>query len=359
LRLRSRGQYDQRNRNYATGAPDDEFVNRLYEASLRYGNDETRVEFQLGRLLPRQLTRVGYIDGASVDIRPATGWHLGVLAGAKPRWQFRDDQMSLQKYGAYAGYEIGSFRETLFEQYAAFAGEYHGSEISREFLHVKGRLQSHRGWSISHQLDIDLNRGWRLAKADSRIKLSNLYINARYLLSKRVTVSGSYDSRQNYWIYEQQTTADSLFDDELRRGVRGNLSLHLPYQLNLNSQVGYRDNAADVDGTVSYSVYLSKSNVITRRSMISARYSGFDGPFSKGHSYTFRASQSLGNSTTFGGGYGSYSYTTQSIGLERLSHWWEADVRLNLPHALFAHGRYQNSYGEDLDGHAIQLGVRF
>jgi DNA-binding transcriptional ArsR family regulator len=46
LRVRSRGQYDQRNRDYTTGAPDNEFVNRLYELSLRYGTEESAAELE-------------------------------------------------------------------------------------------------------------------------------------------------------------------------------------------------------------------------------------------------------------------------------------------------------------------------
>jgi len=361
LRVRSRGQYDQRNRAYSTGAPDNQLVNRLYELSLRYGSDDSPVQLQVGRLLPRQLSRVGYIDGAALDIRQGSGWHSGVMAGAKPRWQFQEEEMSIEKYGLYTGYEHGSFRETYFEEYLAFVGEYHGSYINREFFNIRGRLQSNKGWALSHQIDLDLNRGWRFDKTNSRINLSNVYLSARYRLSSRVTVGGTYDSRQNYWTYEQQTTADSLFDSELRKGFRGNVNLHLPFYFNLNTQLGYRDNGGGNAGTVSYSSYLSKSNIITRQSRLSFRYSGFNGPVNDGYSYALRASQDLSRGVSLGGGYGTYAYKTQSLSQERISRWWESELRLALPYSFFANGHYQRSYGDDLDGHTIQLelGKRF
>ncbi len=361
VRIRSRGQYDQRNRDYGTGAPDNEFVNRLYEASLKYGADESNLEFQLGRILPRRLSRVGYVDGATVDFRMAEAWHVGVLAGAKPRWQFRDEQMTFQKYGTYLGFERGSYSTTFLEQYFAFAGEYRGSEISREFFHLRGRVQSGAGWSISHQMDVDLNRGWRLDKADSRVEITNLYLSARHKLSRVLSVTATYDSRQNYWTYEQQSTADSLFDDELRRGVRGSVHLRLPYQLNLHTQIGYRDNSGGGAGTVSHSTYLSKSNLLTPRSMLSVRFSGFNGPVNDGYSYAIRVNQDIRRTIILAAGYGAYSYTAQSIDQERISRWWEGSIRVDLPYALFAHGRYQHSYGDDLDGNTLQveLGKRF
>lgn len=360
LRVRSRGQYDQRSRDYSTGAPSDEFVNRIYEASATYGNEDSRWQVQFGRILPRRLTRVGYLDGATADLRLGDSWHTGILAGAKPRWQFQEKQMSLQKYGSYLGFEID--RDQLrAEQYLALVGEYHGGTISRELLHLHGNLRQGSKWGLYHQLEFDINRGWRQEKSGRSVALSSIYLNARHRFSRRVALSVSYDSRQNYWTYEQQTVADSLFDDELRRGLRTRLSLRLPARIVLNSELGYRKGSDESEATKSYSLYLSKSSLVLRGLNLSARLSAFTGPNSSGNTYTLRLNHQLNNRVMLGAGYGAYMYKTNLQAVQRRNDWWEGEVRIELPLRTFVYGRYQAQSGDDIVGNTLDLeiGKRF
>jgi len=315
----------------------------------------------MGRLLPGRLTRVGYIDGVALDMLAAPRWHAGLLAGAKPRWQYQEQATSIQKFGSYLGYEYEEDNGLRLEQYIALAGEYHSGTISRELLHLYGNLRRGGDWSVYHQIDLDINRGWRMEKAGSRLALSSVYLNARYRVSRRASLGVSYDSRQNYWTYEQQTMTDSLFDDELRRGLRTRFNLRLPAHIVLNTELGYRKGTGDLSGTKSYSIYVSKSYFFVRGLNLSARYSAFDGPNNLGDTYTFRLNHQVSNAVMLGLAYGSYGYEMNSPSQKRRNNWWESELRIELPLRTFMYGRYQHQSGDDLKGQTLhlELGKRF
>lgn len=355
--VRTRGQYEDRNRANSSGAPNNDWDNRIYEFSLAYGSPISPVTLQVGRILPRHLTRVGYVDGAAVDFALHSYWHVGATGGLKPRWQYSSEDVSLQKYGAYFGYENHSREQIRFDQYLAFAGEYHGGDISRELLDIQGSLQLQNGIWFNNQFEIDINRGWRRDKSDAGFEISSVYLSARWRLSKQVTFGSTYDTRKNYWTYTQQSIADSLFDDQLRRGARADLYLNLPHQFNFNSQVGYRKAANDADPTISYVFYASKAGLPAHQSRITLRYSNFNGPTNDGYNYSLRFAQRFGEILSLEAARGLYRYELAGNNDSRSNSWWEGVARLEAIRSWYFDALYQNESGADLNGYTLRLEI--
>ncbi len=355
--IRTRGQYEDRTRASSSVAPNNDWDNRIYEFSLAFGSADKATTFQVGRILPRHLTRVGYVDGAAIDFAIQSNWHLGASGGLKPRWQYSSEDISLQKYGAYFGYENHISGRVRFDQYLAFAGEYHGSEISRELLDIQGSLQLKNGIWFNNQFELDINRGWRRDKSGSGIEMSSIYLSARWRLNKSVTFGSTYDTRRNYWTYTQQSIADSLFDDQLRRGARADMYLNLPYQLSFNTQVGYRKAASDSDPTISYVFYASKAGLPSRQSRITVRYSNFNGPTNDGYNYSVRLAQRFGESFSLEAARGLYRYDLASTNDSRSNSWWEGVARLEAIRNWFFDALYQYQSGADLNGYTLRLEI--
>jgi hypothetical protein len=361
LVIRSRGQHDDRARSYSSGLSNSEWDNRIYEFSLSYGGGDNATSFQVGRILPHHLTRVGYVDGAAVDRHLGAGWHLGLSGGAKPRWQYSSNEVSLQKYGGYIGYENRARKDIQFEQYAVVAGEYHGGEISRELVDLEGSLNLGSSLWFNNQFEIDINRGWRKEKSGRSFDLSSVYLSARWRLSKRVSLGSSYDTRRNYWTYTQQSIADSLFDDQLRRGARADFNLNLPHQFNLNSQIGYRKAADEPDPTVSLVLYASKAGIPTTQTRASVRYSKFNGPSIDGYNYSIRLAQRFGDKLSLEAADGLYRYDLTSNNDSRSNHWWEGVLRLEAIRGWYTDLLYQYNSGDDTRGYTFraEIGKRF
>ncbi|MCC6964080.1 MAG: hypothetical protein IT585_12570 [candidate division Zixibacteria bacterium] len=360
LTMRTRGEYDNRTRAYAGSAPAEDWSNRIHELSLTYGTEDAALVLQMGRILPRRLSGAGYIDGALLERRLSASVRLGILGGMRPRWQYQAQAASLQKYGGYVTVAHGNRQTGYFEQTLALSGEYHSGTTSRELLYLQGLAMFSSRWTLSHIAEVDVNRGWRRSKDNSSLVLSNFYATVRYRASRSVALGISYDNRRNYWSYENRTVADSLFDDQLRSGVRGQLNLRLPAGISLYLNSGYRKRSDEATATTSYSMSLTKTGFAIRTISLNLIYSGFDGPVNDGQSYGARLSQNFRSGSTFDLGYSEYRYRFGDD-RSRRNRAWEIALYAGIVRHLFLSGSGRLERGDDTDGLGLrtELGYRF
>ncbi len=358
--VRTRGEYDNRSRSGSAAVAEEDWTNRIHELSLSYDDENAPFSFQLGRILPHRLSGAGYLDGALVDRRFSRSLRMGVFGGLRPRWQYREEASSLQKYGSYIAVVSGVRTGTYLEQTAAVSGEYHGSTVSRELLYFQGQLSVASRWSLSHILEIDYNRSWRREREASTLTISNLYLNARYRPNRVASFGISYDNRRNYWSYETLSVADSLFDDQLRSGLRGQVNLRLPGAIALFANYGYRKRSDETASTKSYSLSLSKTGLGIKGAGVNLRYAAFNGPGSNGANYGIRITQYIRGSNSVEVGYTQYRYTTAANDDTRRNKTLEAMTYISIKRHLFLIGSWQWERGDDTHGTGIrgEIGYR-
>ncbi len=358
--VRTRGEYDNRSRPSSAAVAEEDWTNRIHEISLAYDDENADFNFQVGRILPSRLSGAGYLDGALVERRLSRFARIGVFGGLRPRWQYREEAASLQKFGFYLTTTNGDRRGTYLEQTAAITGEYHRSTVSRELLYLQGYLALAPRWSLSHIVEIDYNRGWRREREASTLTLSNLYLNARYRPNRIVSFGISYDNRRSYWSYETLSVADSLFDDQLRSGLRGQMNLRLPGDLSFFGNYGYRKRADESTPTNSYSMSLTKSGLGIKGSSLNLRYAAFDGPNSDGYNYGARLTQYVRGSNSVEFGYTEYRYRTAFATDTRSNRTLETTTYIIIKRHLFLIGSWQWERGDDTRGTGVrgEIGYR-
>lgn len=361
LNFRGRGRYDQRDRSYSSLVDRQAWENRMWELSLSYDEPQSRFTGAVGRILPRRVASAGYLDGALVESRLSEKTRVGLLAGAAPQWAYDPDVLSIQKAGAYVSYIAGAPATTYIEQTIAGIGEYHSGDVSRELISLQGRINHANQWGIFHTTDIDINRRWRKEKAGQSISLTSVYFNGWYRLSNSARLNLAYDNRTNYWTFDTRSTIDSLFDDHLRQGVRSQLDLSLPQNIQSSLSFGLRNREGDPDPTYSYSVNLSKSSLWSAASRISGQYAAFDGPSEHGYNYSARVSDYLKMKLLFSLGLGGYSYRADAGFDNRTSQWYEVSGQYDFRRNWFVGLLTQFNSGDDIDGLRLQseIGMRF
>lgn len=361
LRIRTRSLYNIRTRPYGSAVPEEEFRNRLYELSFSYDERNARLNYKFGRIISNYISGVGYIDGGQFQFNFSPAVRIGVFGGTQPDLQNSQFQSTDKKYGAYFNAAVGAYQNQYFETTVAAAAQYHASTVSREFLYFQNNYTYRSRLTIYQSMEVDVNRQWRKEKAGESLTISNFFISGRYRLSRAVTAAITYDNRKNYWTYEMLSVADSLFDDALRTGLRGNLSLRLPGNFFVFANGGYRNRETDPKATVSYSGGINKSNLIIRGLFINLNYADFSGPFSEGRNGSATLGQSFSSGHRISVDYGFYGYTVTSVAETRNNRWARFNMDLNLfRHILFA-GQYEYDWGDDLDGQRFmaELGYRF
>jgi hypothetical protein len=359
--FRSRGRYDQRQRVYNALVPKSTWENRLWEFSLSYDEPTAPVNFAVGRVLPRRVGGIGFLDGALVEGRLSDHLRIGAFGGSEPDWLYSSGQLSLMKGGGYISYRQGAYDKIYFEQSIAGVGQYHAANASREYVSLQGRLSVGNRWGMNNTADIDINRGWRKEKAGRAAELTNIYLGTYYRFSDNVRGSFSYDTRRNYWTLENQSVVDSLFDDRLRQGGHVQLDLSFKYRITTSVSYGYNKRAGDPKSTTSYSIYVNKFGLIGNSSSVSVQAAGFTGPFENGHNYSVRFGQNLSTHGSLGLGYGMYLYSVVSDNSHRTNNWVELTALADIIYHYYFNGLVQYNTGDDIKGVRLQaeIGYRF
>ena len=359
--LRARIQHDRRSQAFGEGVGEDDWDNRVWELSAGYGNPSGPVNVLAGRILPRRLGAAGYVDGLLGEWRFSEKFGGGIFGGTDPEWLYADQNLSLAKGGGYIFYVTGAPDAFRLEQIVGAVGEYHGGEVSREFVVLQGHTGEGRRWGLDHLAEVDVNTGWRKEKSGSTIDLSNLFVNGWMRIGNRTRVSLSYDNRTNVWTYENKSVVDSLFDTRLRQGARVQLEISPGSQLWTTAAFGYRKQSGDSDPTYSYSGVLRKNNVLAPGSSAGIQVGGFQGPFEHGYNYSVRATQYFSAGPSVEVAYGGYAYSAASGAADRHSMSIEVSGRADFGRSYFTGATVEYAWGDAIAGvrGILELGYRF
>lgn len=361
FRVRTRTYHNMRTRPYNLGAPKDEWRNRVYELSLSYDEPAAPVNFRMGRIISNFISGVGYIDGGQLQYNMSRSLRLGAFAGTRPDWRTSSFQTEVAKYGGYLNFSSGSYQTSYFESTLAGAMEQNSGTVSREFIYLQNILNFGSSLNFFQSAEVDINRDWRKEKTGESVALTSLYLSGRYRVTNGLTLGAIFDNRKNYWTYEIQTLADSLFDDALRTGLRGNISLRLPGSSYLYANAGMRKRQSDPEATRSFSAGFNNSNLFLRGLFLQLNAAGFNGPVTDGYNGSAQIGQNFSAGHRLAVEYGAYAYTIANPDETRTNRWARAYVDVMLLRRVFVSGQYEYAWGQDLDGQRIlaEIGYRF
>ncbi len=359
--LRSTIRNERRTRSYSSSVPKSEWRNRVYQLSIGYSDDNGPFGFEFGRIISNKISGIGYIDGILVHRRVSKLVNMGVFVGTQPQWQYSDFQTSIQKYGFYTNYARGEYAKSRYEVTLAAAGEYHSNIVSREFIYLQNNLIIKGDWNIFQSAELDLNRGWRKEKSKIGTSLTNFYLSTRKRVTGWLSASLSFDSRKNYWTYEIRSMAEQLFDSNVRRGGRADISLRLPGNFQLLAGFGLRKRATESGSTYSYSGALNKSNILNSKLDINIQMSGFTNPLTNGYNVSTTLGRYFGRGNYLSIGYSGYVYSIQNGGPTRSNTAYQLSSMISIIRSVYFSGQYEYDTGDDTKGHRIvaELGYRF
>ncbi|RMI00122.1 MAG: hypothetical protein D6681_11430 [Calditrichaeota bacterium] len=361
LKLRSRSRLNWRTRNFGDSVPRKEWRHRVYEFSLGYDNLRAPLNFRMGRMADNFMSGVGQLDGLQVQVNALPGMRLGIFYGSQPHWRSSAWQWGARKYGAYARIIAGNTPARRWESTLAAVAEYHFSTVSREYVYLQSFYEAGERVSVYGSAEMDVNRHWRKAKAGERFSLTNLYIAARYRSGRELSLGLTVDNRKNYWSYEVRTLADSLFDEALRMGARGDLTVQLPGHWMMTATAGVRRRTGQTRPMYSYSGSIRRANLSPAQLSLSAHYAGFSGPFTWGSTASAAISKGFLAGHRLSLSYGQYRYRFVGGGDPRRNQWARLGGYFNLGGHLFLWGQYEYSWGSDLNLLRLwgEVGYRF
>jgi len=231
---------------------------KIYTLAVKYELDESS-RISLGRRINPKISSIGAIDGLQYE-KTYKRFTFGALTGFRPDYTNYGFNPSLFQYGAYAAFNtkgINSYSENSL----AFMQQTNHSKTDRRFLYFQHSSNLTKNIYLFGTFELDLFK-LENGVAKSTVDPTGLYLSLRYKMTKRFTVSGSYDARKNVMYYETyKSLIDTLFEKELRQGFRLQTNYKLTKDIMVGLQSGYRFLKSDPEPSKNAYAYVSYNRI--------------------------------------------------------------------------------------------------
>ncbi|MGB5555865.1 MAG: hypothetical protein WBM83_14510 [Flavobacteriaceae bacterium] len=196
---------------------------RVYNFGVRYDAAPT-LSVVIGRNINPKISSIGAIDGLQVE-KYFGQYYVGAIVGFRPDIFDYGFNSNLLQYGGYVG--TASDRENFYAQTTlGFIEQRNGSETDRRYTYFQHSSTFSKNLNLFSSLEVDLFSKLN-GEATTDVRLTNLYVSARYRFSRKINAMVSYDSRKRILYYETfQTEIERLLDDDIaRQGIRGRVNV--------------------------------------------------------------------------------------------------------------------------------------
>ena len=191
---------------------------RIYNFAVHYDVSPT-LNVTLGRNINPKISSLGAIDGLQVE-KYFGKKYIGAIAGFRPDIFNYGFNANLIQYGGY----IGTITEGIkfySQTTLGFIEQQNSGEIDRRYAYFQHTSTIAKNLNLFSSLELDLFSKLN-GEVSNEIRLTNLYVSARYRFSRKFNMMVSYDSRKRILYYETyQMEIERFLDDDIaRQGAR-------------------------------------------------------------------------------------------------------------------------------------------
>jgi len=227
---------------------------KIFSLALKY-DGKNNASITLGRKINQRISSMGAIDGMQVE-KGLGNFLLGGIAGSRPDFADYGLNFNLMQAGAYLGHASQSQQSTF-----AFIEQRNLSKTDRRFLYLQHSNTLLKNMNVFASMEIDLYKNIH-NEAGNTLSLTNLFLSLRYKVSKKISVSASYDNRKNIIYYESfKSYIDQLIDIETRQGLRFNVNYRPLKFVTWGANASWRFQKSDMNLSKNLNSYLNISRI--------------------------------------------------------------------------------------------------
>jgi len=233
---------------------------KIYTLSLSYQLGKNYMAW-FGRRINPYLSNMGAADGLQLEYNQRS-WTGGIIAGTRPDLTNYTFDIHLPQVGIFINHSRNT-RNGVMQNSVALAQQWYYDKTDRRFAYFQHTSNPFPSINIFFSTEFDLfHRTLETTKTD--LRLTGMYFSARYKISKKMNVQGSYDNRRNIVFYESfPNQVDQLLSEATRQGVRLQANYSPIRKINLSGSVFYRyQGAADHSTNYTFSLSLQRIPLI-------------------------------------------------------------------------------------------------
>ena len=187
---------------------------KIYNLAVKYDLNPS-LSLSFGRKINPKMSSVGAIDGLQIENRIGKNY-VGAISGFRPDIFNYGLNLNLFEFGGYIGRATDN--ENFRSQTSLGILEQKNSgKTDRRYTYFQHSSTILKKLSLFSSVEFDIYNKMS-DSLGSDVRLTNLYLSARYRFSRKFDVTLSYDSRKRILYYETfQTEIERILDDDLAR----------------------------------------------------------------------------------------------------------------------------------------------
>jgi hypothetical protein len=241
---------------------------KIYNLAVKYDINKS-LYLLLGRRINPNISNIGAIDGLQAE-KTIKGFFVGAFAGFRPDHSDYGFNFNLLQFGGYVGYNMQTPKRNM-QNSLAFVEQMNGMKTDRRFLYFQHNSSLLKNVNLFLSMEMDLYKV-DSGQKQSTFDLTNLYASLRWRPFKKLTLSGTYDARNNVIYYETyKDHLSNLIEKQTRQGLGFFANFTLAKNLYAGVKVGYRFQKSDMRPTKNAYLFITYSNIA--RSQLAATLS--------------------------------------------------------------------------------------
>ncbi len=232
---------------------------KVYSLSVRY--DFSKIStLSLGRKINSRISSMGAIDGLQFELGIKKNFLVGAIAGARPNYEdYRFDPNLLQA-GLYVGH-VSANPGKFYQSTLAIVDQRNHFLTDRRFAYFQHSNSLVKNLNVFGSFEVDLFENIH-EEAKNTLSLTNLFVSLQYRVSKKLSLSSSYDNRKNVIYYESyKSYIDQLIEDETRQGLRLGFTLRPLQTITWGLNASWRFQKSGENDSKNLNSYLTFSRI--------------------------------------------------------------------------------------------------
>ena len=270
---------------------------KVYNLSLEYDFGQG-MKVWAGRKINFNISNIGAIDGLQAE-KKWRKFFLGAFGGSRPDLTDYGFNPDLVQYGGYVG-NIIEARNGLVQSTLAMVEQRNSGMTDRRFMYFQHINSAIKRMHIFTSFEFDLYT-LENDQPKNTFDITSIYLSARYRISDRLSIFGSFDSRNNIIYYESyKNFIDQLLEDETRQGFRFNVNYRPVKKLSIGVNAGYRYQKDTPGDSKNLNAYVTYTRIPLIEASGTATVTLIHSPYVDGIVYGARISKDLIKGKLFG-----------------------------------------------------------
>jgi len=256
---------------------------RVYDLAFKYDLSKTTT-LTAGRKINLSMANVGAVDGLQLE-KAMGNFSAGALLGSRPNDSTYAFDSKLLQYGAYVAHNLEKDYGYMSTSFVIF-NQTRNLVTDRRYAYFQHSNSLLDNLDLFCSLEMDLYKLDKNLKPVSTLDFTGTYASLRYRPWKQLSMSFTYDARNNVYYYETiKKPIDSIYDKFTRQGYRFQTTIRPFKNVVIGGWAGYRYNPKDTVPSINGHSYLTIANVPYINSSLTISATAFNAVFVDGVIY--------------------------------------------------------------------------